>query len=142
MPKLLIVPLLAILALTGCSAATGQPTPKPTHAKPATFLATGSLTLIGGALEIANLDSGCQGSDHYSDLVPGAQVTIADASGKTVGVGELDAGSTTSDGCALPFDVSNVPVGSKFYKVSVAHRDGVQFTAKEMRAGITLSIGG
>lgn len=141
MRKLLIIPTLAVLALTGCSAAAAHPahtTPK----KPTTFLVNGSITLNGESSFLA-LDSGCQGTEGYDDITAGAQVVIADASGKTLGIGQLDAGSVTGDGsgCALPFAINHIPIGPKFYQVTVSHRGAVQFASAQMHSAVALTIG-
>jgi len=110
--------------------------------QPDDFTAHGTMQLIS-ASNVANPggDSGCYGTGGYSDLRPGAQVVVADADGKTLAIGELGVGSGAAVACVLPFTVTGVPAGKKFYGVSVSHRGTVQFTEAELKAGASLTIG-
>lgn len=72
------------------------------------------------------------------DIRAGAQVVIADASGKTVGLGKLSGGQTTRRGsshrrppCRFRFTVSDVPPDSQFYKITVGTHS-VQVTSDEI----------
>lgn len=78
------------------------------------------------------LEHTCDGQGGFSDIRPGASVTVYDASGTIVGSGAItDDGSTSSTGCQFPFTVPNVPTGSAFYQYEISHRGKLTFTADE-----------
>jgi hypothetical protein len=94
--------------------------------RPATFPVHGRL-IIGG---------GCSGFG-YSDIGDGTEVTLTDDAGKVLSVGQL----SSAGGCLWNFTLPDVPVGGKFYGITISHRGTVHFTEKELRAGVTLSLG-
>lgn len=83
----------------------------------------------------------CSGTTGYDDVRAGAQVTVADAKGKTIAVGTLGDGrtdefSTDSSGlyretCVFPLKVTGVP-DSDFYSVEVAHRGELTYPKKKL----------
>ncbi|MFH9862497.1 hypothetical protein [Streptomyces sp. NPDC017202] len=99
-----------------------------------TFGTDGTLTVTGIG---AGLDSGdlCTGTDGYSDIDFGAQVSVTDAAGTLVAKGSLGIGQKTDLGCEFPFTVDDITPGSKFYTVEVSHRGGLTQTEDELRAG-------
>ncbi|MEW1870711.1 hypothetical protein AB0420_21780 [Streptomyces caelestis] len=99
-----------------------------------TFSTDGTLTVTGIG---AGLDSGdpCTGTDGYSDIDFGAQVSVTDAAGTLVAKGGLGLGRKTELGCEFPFTVDDITPGSKFYTVEVSHRGGLTQTEDELRAG-------
>lgn len=83
----------------------------------------------------------CEGTGGYSDLAPGASVTIHDASGKVIATGTLGKGVGASGiGCILQWRISNVPK-SNFYGVEISHRGTVTFSSKRVKQGFDTSIG-
>ncbi|MGC4769187.1 hypothetical protein ACLQ25_09430 [Micromonospora sp. DT44] len=151
LPHLLLPALLLTAALTGCSG-DSKPTPAAATAKATTAPAARS---IAGTLMLADADgftwdatTGCQGSGGYDDVTPGAQVTITDAAGATVGLGKLGngiletaAGAATADGCKFTFTVKDVPTGKDFYGVEVSHRGKVQYPEQQVFGALALTIG-
>lgn len=127
------------LALAGCSS-------KAAPAKPKTFAMHG-VTNITDVTGFDRLDDEtCAGSGGYDDLAEGAQVTVSDAAGKTIALGELGPGKVVSagdvvGGCQFRFTVKDVPAGQKFYGVEVSHRGVVRYTADDAHERIVLSIG-
>ena len=146
----------AALALAGCAGAA-----RDTPAVAADMTVTGTLTLhqsgdkltthggdttyyVGDAFTIsgATFTDGvpCTGIGGYSDMKPGAAVTIFDAGGTIVGASALGTGTATgastyaiphADKCAFPFTVAHVPTGSTFYQYEISHRGRITFTADE-----------
>jgi len=112
------------------------------HAKAAAFVSRGSMTLSDSDHNgIRFSGTSCEGSGGFSDIHTGAQVTVTDQSGKTVGISELQQGSyAAGNNCAFPFQVK-VPSGLKFYGVAVTHRGTVQYSETQMRSGPALSLG-
>jgi hypothetical protein len=114
---------------------------------PKTFDLSGEITLVNTTGDAYSSDTGansCAGSGGYDDIAGGTtQVVITDQSGATVGVGHLNSGQVlTGDlGCDFRFRVASVPAGKSFYKVEVSHRGGIQYTEKEMRAGVSMTLG-
>lgn len=122
----------AVGAVWGLSG--GSPAPKPTAA--ATFVLTGTLTLAKAS---PGATGSCEGTGGYSDITPGAAVTVYDASGAVVGSGSLGNGSSMGSGgfgaCEFGLSVQGVPEGSKFYQVEISHRGKLTVSAADAKAG-------
>jgi hypothetical protein len=99
-----------------------------------TFSTDGTLTVAGIGVGLEP-DERCSGTDGYSDIDFGAQVSVADAAGTLVAKGSLSFGKKTEQGCEFPFTVDDIAPGSKFYTVEVSHRGGLTQTEDELRAG-------
>jgi hypothetical protein len=105
-----------------------------------TFGTDGTLTVSGIG---SGLDSGdlCSGTDGYSDIDFGTQVSVTDAAGTLVAKGSLGFGQKTELGCEFPFTVDDITPGS--YTVEVSHRGGLTQTEGERRAGgLAFTLGG
>lgn len=78
----------------------------------------------------------------YDDVKQGARVSVTDALGNTLGVTSLEAGHAP-DGqhCAFGFDLV-VADGARPYHVAVAGQPAQQFSAAQLRHGVTVSLGG
>jgi hypothetical protein len=110
--------------------------------------ASKSFTLIGtmaiiGTENVKNDDGSCYGGSGYDDIDTGTQVVVSDSSGKTVAIGKLGKSVMKAANleCVWKFVVNGVPTGQRFYKVEVGHRGEVQYTEKQLRRGIGLSLG-
>lgn len=107
-------------------------------------LQPGSMT-VRGEISISNSNGEADACavPGYEDVRQGANVTVTDASRKTIALGSLGAGH--SDGfqlfCIYRFVVTDVPAGLKFYGVEVSHRGSVQFTGAQLKKGVALSLG-
>ncbi|MEW1602127.1 hypothetical protein [Streptomyces sp. NPDC093808] len=99
-----------------------------------TFSTDGTLTVIGIGTGLAS-GAPCTGTDGYSDIDFGTQVSVTDAAGTLVAKGSLGLGEKTELGCEFPFTVDDITPGSKFYTVEVSHRGGLTQTEDELRAG-------
>jgi hypothetical protein len=76
--------------------------------------------------------SSCQGTNGYSDVVPGAQVTIEDDSGTTLATSVYGDGVFDGTSCVFDFTFNDVPK-SAFYRVlSGSNRGVLQFSYQEM----------
>lgn len=142
--------LTAVAALAGCG---GDSDPKPAPA--AATSAAPAVRAIAGTLMLADADgvawdatTGCHGAGGYDDITSGAQVTITDAAGATVGLGKLGggvmetaAGALTASGCKFPFTVADVPTGKGFYGVEVSRRGKVQYPEQQVFGALALTIG-
>lgn len=138
------------LALTACSSGSSDATPK-------SITVAGSVSLessiYGGDIvdrDYVHTDNSseykagdrCEGGNGYDDLIEGAQVTVADESGKTLGLGNLDAGKLDdSNHCVFAFTVPDVSSEAKFYTVKVSHREGPQYTREQVDKRVALTIG-
>ncbi|GAA2287577.1 hypothetical protein GCM10010415_68430 [Streptomyces atrovirens] len=98
------------------------------------FSTDGTLTVTGIGAGLASGDP-CTGTDGYSDIDFGAQVSVTDAAGTLVAKGGLGLGRKTELGCEFPFTVDDITPGSKFYTVEVSHRGGLTQTEDELRSG-------
>ena len=78
----------------------------------------------------------------YDDVKQGARVSVTDALGNTLGVAGLEAGHAP-DGqhCAFGFDLV-VPDGARSYHVAVAGQPAQQFSAAQLRHGVTVLLSG
>lgn len=131
----------ALLALAGCSSSAGATlTPSPAATA---FVVNGSIT-VPGMSETGSDDEVCAAREGFDDIAVGGQVTVSDASGKTIAIGTVGRGGfvKASVSCRFLFSVLDVPLGEKFYGVHVGKgpRGIVQFTRAEMQAGPELSL--
>lgn len=155
----------AALMLAACGAA-GSPattsatsSPSPTASSPSTIYVTG---YIGAPISIRSatqLSAGkdspaigaepCATKDGYDDIHEGAQVTVTDENGKVVGLGNLTSAGLWADApdtlvimsqCRFNFTVA-VPSGATFYRIEVAHRGVVRYTASEVATEVHLTLG-
>lgn len=107
-------------------------------------LQPGSMT-VRGEISVSNTNGEADACaiPGYEDVREGANVTVTDASHKTIALGSLGAGH--SDGfqlsCIYRFVVTDVPAGLKFYGVEVSHRGSLQYTDAQLKKGVALSIG-
>jgi hypothetical protein len=104
---------------------------------------TGTLQLNSDSVTTSGLPMGfaCAGNGGYSDIGPGAAVTISDESGKLLAKGSIEGSYAQAGSCVLTFKVFDVPAGAKFYKLEVSHRGEMSYTEAEARSGIQVSLG-
>lgn len=122
------------------SKGTASPSPS-SSAGGETFTVIGTLTLIDSGNE--NLGGGgCEGGGGYSDMTEGAQVVVRDATGKTIAVDALQAGTRAdSVTCEFGFEIFDVPpAGGGPYSVEVSHRGEISFTQAEA-TDVALTLG-
>lgn len=106
-----------------------------------TFTLTGKL-VVPARVETFVPDGGCIGDRGYSDIRPGAGVTVYTASGTVLTTGALTAGRMDSMRCAYAFAVVDVPRGEGIYQVEVAGRGKVSVDeATATTAGASLTLG-
>lgn len=122
---------------TPAKADTASPSPS---AEPTSFRVSGNIR-VDGQGGWARGDS-CYGIDGYDDMAAGAGVTIYDATGKAIAIGNLDEGTTVGDDCKFHFAVNDVPIqdGSDIYSVEISHRGRIQFTQAEAPT-LSLTLG-
>jgi len=100
---------------------------------------------ISGSLTLADAKAakyGCYTTGGYNDIRAGTDVIVRDETGKTVALGQLGSGTSSMGSCEFPFQVRQVPAGSKFYTVEVSHRGEITFKADEARHPVSLTLGG
>jgi hypothetical protein len=83
----------------------------------------------------------CAGAKDFGDLSPNAPIIVEDEAGKLLAKGSIGGSSSSSDGCLLKFVVSDVPAGSRFYRVQVGQQQEMSFTEEEARAGVEFMMG-
>lgn len=113
---------------------------------------TGDIT-IRGTVQLSRGDftwssgAGCWGTGGYKDIREGASVTVTDATGATIAMGQLDQAEpdmdtpSTARACVLHFTVEDVPAGKGFYSVRVTHRDGPQYPEERLTEELHLTLG-
>jgi hypothetical protein len=106
------------------------------------FTLAGTMRLPDESTKTEGLPGGykCVGAREYSDVVPGAAVTVEDESGKLLAKGAIESSNNGRDSCLLLFNVDNVPGGAEFYRVQVAQRDEMNYTESEAKEGVEISI--
>ncbi len=131
----------AVLAIASGVAVVGlYVAPQLTEVLAQTITVRGTVTLIDDKMSFRN--GNCVGRGGYDDIYAGAQVVVSDASGKTVGLGELEGGTPSNGNCVFSFAVKDVPRGIDFYGVTVGNRKGMRFTEADVAQPLALSLGG
>lgn len=129
--------LLVIGVLGGCGSDPAEPAGEPSQApetttEPETFDASGVLRLTDGDYVTSDVGDPCQGLGGFSDMHEGAPVTVLDASGQQVGLGELGPGRLEKGWtCAFGFTVPGIPSADTLFSIEVAGRGGVTFGEAE-----------
>jgi hypothetical protein len=123
-------------------AALSSPVNVPPRVEPReTFTLTGQV-VVPARVESFVPDGGCIGNPGYTDIQPGAAVTVYSAAGTVVARGELSAGRLDSLRCAYAFTVSAVPRGEGSYQVEVSSRGKVTFDESTLvSSGASLTLG-
>lgn len=88
----------------------------------------------------------CTAAQGYDDIAEGADVTVTDAKGATVGTEPLRAGSlhfidNSNVWCNFLFVISDIPPGRKFYTLAIGQRDPKQLTEADLGGSLSLQIG-
>jgi hypothetical protein len=139
-----------VVVAIGATVAVTLAVTKPATAPPpaATFTMRGSIDLQNGLKNIALLQGkSCSGKGGYSDLTAGSEVTVKNTTGQVVATGALATGtldgstSTTTFGCALTFEVRDVPDGLSSYSLTVTHRGTQVFPNDQAHGFVRLTIG-
>jgi hypothetical protein len=130
--KLWALGALALALLAGCGSAS-KPATAHKPARPATFT-------LAGQVQVSHKCS-AMASDGYSDITPGAQVTITGPTGKVVAVGPL--GTPFWDGvvCTFPFRIDRVPVRLAQYGITVSHRGTLDYTWAQVQQPVIMTLG-
>lgn len=107
------------------------------------FAIDGTLSLRSDSITTSGLPPAfaCAGTGGYNDIGPGTPVTVADESGTLLAKGTLDGSFGEKNWCVFPFSIADVPVGAKFYKVSVSRRGEMSYTEQEARNRVEISLG-
>jgi hypothetical protein len=117
-----------------------RPTSSPASAAPQAgppFTLRGLVTLIATNnlnYDIPNVGRGCSGQGGYSDLTSGRQITVSDATGKVIGVGQLSYGRAESEvTCRFPFEVKGLPAAD-FYGIELQRRGTLRYPIADLKA--------
>ena len=156
--KRTVIAVFALLgcALTSCSSDDGgggskQPEGSP---EPTGLTVSGSMLVPLDPTEIIKVKNAvvgstpCTAADGYTDVSEGAQVTVKDGSGDTVGIGSLNPGVLSAKkgdllitaNCEFSFAVQDVPEGGRFYSVEVAHSGEVIVSEAELDDPVVIHI--
>jgi hypothetical protein len=133
---------LAVLAAIAGTAALVQA--RSSTAPPSKVEIGGTFTLksVRGINHGPALNGGCFGMNGYSDIQPGTQVRVKDATGKVVGVGALEGGTYLEDSFSCRFDFVVTVPDSDYYQVAVSHRGDVAADRSTAQAkAIALTLG-
>ncbi len=86
-----------------------------------------------------NVASACTAG--VPDIHPGAEVKIADDTGKTIATGSLGEGvAAAGNTCNYPFEISNVPGSYNTVVVLVGLQPAARFATSELREGRTAVV--
>jgi hypothetical protein len=97
----------------------------------------GNLTLIDS--DIRGNSRNCYGSGGYDDIQSNMPVTVYDAAGKIIAVGNTGSGHQPTDSeyasvqCVFEFKVDNIPK-SDFYSIEVGRRGKLNYSFNEIQA--------
>jgi hypothetical protein len=94
--------------------------------------------------DLETAGASCRGQGGYSDIAPGAPVTVKNESGEILGAGTLGVGSSVSGTCIWSVQLSGVPSGEKFYSAEVGDRGAITYSEAELAAAdwtFELSLG-
>lgn len=144
----------------------GDDTLEPAAAAPAVSASAPAAITVRGSLKLtvgdfawndgfgtAGNGPSCYGDGGFDDITVGAAVTVTDAAGAVVGLGQVnssnptDFDSTASEEdqrpttCTLAFTVTGVPPGKGFYGVEISHRGAVKFSEVALGEPVELSLG-
>ena len=132
-----VVIFVAIVAAAGFIAVTSS------GALAAHHTITGDFVLVESDLSFPSIKAtgtSCEGTGGYSDISAGAQVTLRDGDGKTLGTTFLLSGTGTVSSCDFTFTIENVPE-VPFYSVEISHRGQITNSLADMKAdGWTFSL--
>jgi len=146
-PSAVIVLTVATLTLSGCA---GTSTPGGAATTQAPLTVTGSVKAQGFTpTAIAREGEICYPGNGYEDL-PGAQVVVADDTGKTLATGEVadgkfistqeGSGDSSNHPCSFAFTVAKVPGGLAFYTVTIGRRGAQKVTGAEIAKPLNLTL--
>jgi hypothetical protein len=122
----------AIAAVTIAVANTGDRLPL---VGPSEFTSHGILTLHQDGFDEPKQ---CTGYYGYGDIHSGTDVTMWNADGKVLGVGQLGDGFVVAGACAFPWTVDGIPGGEGPYQYEISHRGRLTITEPVAR-GTSLS---
>ncbi len=94
--------------------------------------------------EVGTPCTGASISRGFSDIAPGAPVTVKNEEGTIIATGSVSGGSWTENSCRLDFSIDDVPE-AKFYQVEVGRRGELRYSAEQLEAmgrHVELSVGG
>jgi hypothetical protein len=93
---------------------------------------TGTVAVTDTDAHWISVGASCTGTGGYSDQAEGAQVTVTNETGRTIGLGTYDAGSVTSVGtCTFPFAVTGLP-SAQVYSIEATHRGQLHYTPAQL----------
>jgi len=135
-----------------------SPTPSPSATpspEPVTFTVNGTVS-VPSVDDIYTYDYDepgrpCKSSDGYDDIEPGAQVTLTNASGAKVGIGNLGTGSSDDrdkatgsyDYCSYAWIITGVPDAPGLYSIHIgnAPRGEITYDRSDLIGIVELTIG-
>jgi hypothetical protein len=151
LPKYLTILAAVLVLLTGAVLVLVALT--PAGGSPANFFGLGNFRVSGSVTLTDSYARGqqafegqalptddCWGSGGYADIKRGTQVTVTDANGKVIALGQLGGGRVSGTACVLLFAL-DVPAGQDFYGVEIAHRGAVRYTVDQMHRQLSLGLG-
>ena len=109
------------------------------------FRAGPPTTDITGTLDLQDFDTAsqdCVGTGGYDDITAGANVVVKDQTGRILGSGQLDEGTSTDAlTCSYPFTVADVRQDEQQYTIEISHRGGITESFTELQdAGWSFSL--
>ena len=130
------IALVLAVALAGCNApaaTVATPAPSPVST-PVLHTVNGTLTLNTSSSWTMETSGGCLSAGGYSDIAPGAPVTLRDEKGTILAATSLREGWLAGAGCNFAFALDDVPDTATFYAVTVSHRGEISKSHADMAA--------
>ena len=147
-----------IVTLTMGCAQDAQPSTDQDGSEPDSAAGSAKTFDLAGTIYVESISNGKVGAECRPDegeprpgaepsgVKIGADVTVANADGKVVGLGHVNVGTYSPSGysmssyCEVPFDVVAIPDSGQFFSVQVGSLDPERYTREELRTPVVMDL--
>lgn len=108
----------------------------------ADFAVDGTLLVSASPGEPVSGDAGrCELPPTLSDIGTGTRIGLLGPTGAPIATAMLSYGGGDQASCTFAFDFEAVPAGEPFYLVEIPGRGQLQYTERELREGVDVTLG-
>ncbi|RWA19944.1 hypothetical protein MBRU_16130 [Mycolicibacterium brumae DSM 44177] len=115
--------------------------PEAVNRDAGSFSLVGSVRLASDVEEKTSAGYACAGVNDFADIGSSTPILVEDETGKLLAKGSIQSSSRVREACLLTFEVSDVPAGSRFYRVQIGQHHEMSYTEDEARAGVEFMLG-